>query len=248
MTQNIEFRTLKANEIEVRVNTINENGCSLLLYKDARADMSLLDETVGALNWQRKHEFKDGKLYCTVAIFNEEIGQWISKEDTGTESYTEKQKGEASDSFKRACVNWGIGRELYTAPFIWVNSKNLNMKPNGKSNKPTTNDKFAVIQIEYDENRVISKLVIKNITKNKVVFTLGENTEQQEEMQEQIMCDKCGKKVKAIKKADGTIVEPEKVKQGMFGMCYECWSEQNTKTQLEHELAGIELLGKQSTL
>lgn len=115
----LTFRDLRADEIDVRVGTVKEGkGVSLLLYKDARCDQIILDETVGAMNWQRKHSRDNAN--CTVEIWDEEKKQWVGKEDTGTESKTEAEKGLASDSFKRACFNWGIGRELYTAPFIWV--------------------------------------------------------------------------------------------------------------------------------
>jgi hypothetical protein len=152
----MEFRTLRADEIECRVATVTPKGCSLLLYKDARADMILLDETVGAENWQRSHELINGNLFCNVSIKID--GEWVTKQDVGTESYTEKEKGQASDSFKRACVNWGIGRELYTAPFIWVNSCTI-IEKNGK---PTTTDRFEVEFIEYDSNKNIIGLRICN--------------------------------------------------------------------------------------
>ena len=117
----MKFRKLRADEVEARVAQVKNNGFSLLLYKDARVDQNILDETVGAENWERKHEMIGGNLYCTVSIWNEARGAWVSKQDVGTESKTEAEKGQASDSFKRACFNWGIGRELYTAPFIWIN-------------------------------------------------------------------------------------------------------------------------------
>ena len=104
------FRLLEADEIDVRVAQVKENGLSLLLYKDARVDMNVLDDTVGAFNWKREHSRENAN--CIVSIWDAEKQQWISKEDTGTESQSEAQKGLASDSFKRACVNWGIGREL----------------------------------------------------------------------------------------------------------------------------------------
>lgn len=115
-----DFRLLKADEIDVRVSNITKDGSRgmFLLYKDARADMTILDECVGSLNWKREHT-RDN-MNCIVSIYDPEKKEWVSKEDTGTESYSEKEKGLASDSFKRACVNWGIGRELYTAPNIWV--------------------------------------------------------------------------------------------------------------------------------
>lgn len=161
------FRTLKADEIECRVSTVTEKGCSLLLYKDARADMILLDETVGTENWQRSHELINGNLFCNVSIKCD--GEWITKQDVGKESYTEAEKGQASDAFKRACVNWGIGRELYTAPFIWVSNCTIVQK-NGK---PTTYDKFRVEYIEYDKNRRIVGLRICN-AKNESVYELKE--------------------------------------------------------------------------
>ena len=111
----MKFRKLRADEVDCR---ISDKGLSLLLYKDARCDMNILDETVGPMNWQRSHSRDNAN--CTVSIYDTEKQIWVSKEDTGTESYTEKEKGLASDSFKRACFNWGIGRELYTAPFIWI--------------------------------------------------------------------------------------------------------------------------------
>ena len=98
----MEIRLLRADEIECRIGTISDKGLSLLLYKDARADMKILDETFGILGWKRTHQSIDGNLYCTVEIWNAEKKEWISKQDVGTVSYTEKEKGQASDSFKRA--------------------------------------------------------------------------------------------------------------------------------------------------
>ena len=109
----LKFRKLKADEIDCRVQQIKPNGLTLLLYKDARCDQNILDETVGAMNWQRHHNRDNAN--CIVSIWDSEKSQWVEKEDTGTESRTEKEKGLASDSFKRACFNWGIGRELYTS-------------------------------------------------------------------------------------------------------------------------------------
>ncbi len=114
------IRLLRADEIECRVSVINEKGLSLLLYKDARVDQKILDETFGAFGWKRSHQSIEGNLYCTVEILDKESGQWVAKQDVGTMNYSEKEKSQASDSFKRACFNWGIGRELYTAPFIWI--------------------------------------------------------------------------------------------------------------------------------
>ena len=166
----LNFRALKENEIEARIGQVKENGLTLLLYKDARVDMNLLDETVGATNWKREHTLKGDRLYCTVSIYDTEKKEWISKEDVGTESNTEKEKGQASDSFKRACVNWGIGRELYTSPFIWVKSTDCTIK--GASGKFKCFDKFEVEKILIDTNKTITALSIKNTTTGKRVFLM----------------------------------------------------------------------------
>lgn len=166
------FRDLKASEIDVRIATCSEKGVSLLLYKDARVDQDILDETVGAMNWQRKHTRDNAN--CIVEIWDKEKGQWIGKEDTGTESYTEKEKGLASDSFKRACFNWGIGRELYTSPFIWVGADKVEIYDTKRKDKNgntiySTRDKFHVCVIEITD-KVITGLAINN-QNNQRVFT-----------------------------------------------------------------------------
>jgi hypothetical protein len=155
MEKNI--RKLKASEIECRVGTINEKGCSLLLYKDARCDMRILDETFGAMNWKRSHEIIDGNLYCTVSVLSD-VGEWVSKQDVGVESFTEKEKGQASDSFKRACVNLGIGRELYTSPFIWVN--HADKEAYQKNGKYQTYQSYHVTEIGYNAEGEINALAI----------------------------------------------------------------------------------------
>lgn len=155
-----EIRTLRADEIECRVQQVKKNGCVLLIYKDARVDMRILDEVYGSENWQRTHEVINGNLFCNVEIWCDEKKQWIKKQDVGTESNTEKQKGEASDSFKRACFNVGIGRELYTAPFTWINlAENEVTESNGKFSLKF-GISFSVKEIEYNENKEITKLVI----------------------------------------------------------------------------------------
>ena len=149
-----KIRTLAANEIDCRVGMVSTRTqkVSILLYKNARVDMAILDELVGPENWQRDHKEIKGNLYCGVGI-NTAQG-WVWKWDCGTESNTEKEKGEASDSFKRACVNWGIGRELYTAPAIWIpcNEKEWN------GGKPFVD--FEVSRIEYNDKREIVALEI----------------------------------------------------------------------------------------
>lgn len=160
------FRDLREDEIEVRVAQAKENGVSLLLYKDARCDQNILDETVGPMNWQRYHGRENAN--CIVQIWDNEKEQWIGKEDTGTESNTEKEKGLASDSFKRACFNWGIGRELYTSPFIWVKAQDCTaLKQNNQ--RWQCFDSFEVQKIIIDKKRIVA-LAIKNTKTGRPCF------------------------------------------------------------------------------
>lgn len=159
----LTFRDLRADEIDCRIAMVKENGITLLLYKDARCDMNILDETVGAFNWQRTHSRDNAN--CTVSIYDEEKRQWVSKEDTGTESNTEAAKGLASDSFKRACFNWGIGRELYTAPFIWVPASACNIRNN------KCYDKFTVQDISIKDKK-ITGLTIYNENTRAIVYEM----------------------------------------------------------------------------
>jgi hypothetical protein len=172
----MNFRDLTADEIECRVQSVKQNGLVLLLYKNARCDMNILDETVSAENWQREHYECKGNLFCRVGIkcreavidcakntSEETRNEWVWKSDCGTESNTEAQKGEASDSFKRACFNWGIGRELYTAPFTWIPAEKCNIK-DGKCY-----DKFEVEKIIIENKRIMA-LAIWNTTKNVRAF------------------------------------------------------------------------------
>lgn len=150
------FRPVTADEIDVRVQNINNWKTTVLLYKDARVDQNILDETVGCYNWQK--EYSRDNQNCTVSIWDEQKGQWVSKEDTGTESNTEKEKGLASDSFKRACFCWGIGRELYTTPLVQIPTEFIDIKEsNGRKN---TYDKFFVqdIEVSVDENTGVKRI------------------------------------------------------------------------------------------
>ena len=174
------FRKLRADEIECRIGSVSKNGFTMLLYKDARCDMNILDETVGEFNWQRDHKEIKGVVYCGVGINGRGQSthdEWVWKWDAGAESYTEKEKGEASDSFKRACVNWGIGRELYTAPLIYIRAKT---EPQGKGY--ALSDKrdgygYKVAQIEYEGGR-ISKLIITKEGEQKFYFEADKFMEQ----------------------------------------------------------------------
>lgn len=160
------FRTLKADEVDARVGTCNQNGFSLLLYKDARCDQNILDEAVGPENWQRRHYEVKGNMFCSVGIYDDAKKDWIWKDDCGTESNTEKEKGEASDSFKRACFNWGIGRELYTSPFIYIKG---NTEQKGNRCVPTFRN-FKVLILETQDGK-ISKLQISG--DGEVIYEFG---------------------------------------------------------------------------
>ncbi len=169
--EDVSIRLLRAEEIECRIATINEKGLSLLLFKDARVDQKLLDETFTPFGWKRSHQVIDGNLYCTVEVWDREKNQWIGKQDVGTMSYTEKEKGQASDSFKRACFNWGIGRELYTAPFIWIPAERVNIQKKEREQKFYTYDRFHVWSISYDEEGKINAVMIVN-QKNEIVYSM----------------------------------------------------------------------------
>ena len=175
----MEFRTLKAEEIEVRVQQVTEKGAIALIYKDARADMNLLDES--KVKWKREHQLINNRLFCTVSIWDEEIKEWVSRQDVGVESNTEAAKGEASDSFKRACFNWGIGRELYSSPLIWIPANKMEVREAGKTpqgkTRYTTFDKFKVAKISYNTNREINGLAISNAKTNAVVFVYDNTKE-----------------------------------------------------------------------
>ena len=183
--EKLKFRTLNADEIECRVGTTTDKGVSLLMYKDARVDMRLLDEVVGCMNWKREHQLINGNLFCTVSIRDAETGEWVSKQDVGVESNTEKEKGQASDAFKRACFNWGIGRELYTCPFVWVNLDEKEWRIGGAGRKqPKT--KFTVKDIRYKDGKVSYLCIVDD--GDRVRYKFGETNEEQEAF-EAVMLD-----------------------------------------------------------
>lgn len=195
------FRTLEAREIECRVQQVKANGLVLLLYKDARCDQTVLDDTVGPYNWMRTHTRENAN--CIVSIWDKEKLSWVSKEDTGTESNTERQKGLASDSFKRACVNWGIGRELYTAPFIWIPSNRCEIK--SKDGKNVCYDRFKVSKIAYNDSREICYLVIVNAKNGNDVYSYGKGLENDPDV---LLCNRCGKEITETTSKSGNKLSP----------------------------------------
>ena len=178
-----KIRFLKSNEIEIRVVQILKNGYQLVLYKNSRCDKRILDEVYGPLRWKSEYSEIKGNLYCTISVWDEEIKQWISKQDCGTESNMEKAKGEATDAFKRAGTAWGIGRELYTKLFIWVQGGTQPLCDNSgkqivKNSKPQYEliNKYMqwhVSKIEVDEE--IEKIIGLEIEDDSgiVVFSFG---------------------------------------------------------------------------
>jgi len=230
-----KFRNLKPDEIDVRINQIASNYCTMLLYKDARCDMNILDETVGAENWKREHTRENAN--CIVSIYDSEKKEWVSKEDTGTESFSEAEKGLASDSFKRACVNWGIGRELYSSPNI-ITFPRQDMVAKGKDSEFFLNDKgkyttktyFYVELIDYDENDNISELIIRD-NKNNIRFTLLTKTKEKE----------LAKKVESMKKGILALEEKDnKFDREKFYKYFNATSEMNMTYKQVDE--AIELL------
>ena len=167
----LKFRSLRADEIEVKVKKVKETGIICLLYKNARTDMELLDETVGPANWRNDYREIKGNLYASISINLD--GQWIEKWDCGIESRADKEgnekKGEASDAFKRAGFRWGIGRALYTAPFVWIGKERCTIK-DGRCN-----DAFSVEKIVYSEDgKRITALAIHNDTLGKRCYVWQE--------------------------------------------------------------------------
>ncbi len=217
-----EIRTLRADEIECRIGQISKDGkgLSLLLYKDARCDMNILDETFGPLNWQWHHSRDNAN--CIISVWDDEKKLWIEKEDVGTEANMEAAKSIASDAMKRSCVNWGIGRELYTAPFIWISADKCTIT-NGRCY-----DSFDVSSIQYDEFRRISALEIVNEKTNEVVYRFqktAQNAKKRPQKKEELRpdpqsivepvyrCSDCGSALVWTKKKDGTDMSPTMIKE-----------------------------------
>ena len=166
MAQELKFRTLNANEIECRVGNVARDGTGffLLLYKNARVDQTILDETFGIYNWQCKYYQVKNTMVCSIGIYNEERKEWIWKDNGGDDDFTTEQvKAELSDSFKRAAFCIGVGRELYYSPKIYIKATEDN----------TTKARYSVQRIEYDKNKRITNLVIINDKTKEVVFLYG---------------------------------------------------------------------------
>ena len=168
--KNITFRDLRPDEIEVRVgNTIkdkqgNPTGFQLMLYKTARVDTTILDETFGIFGWKNNYYQVKNTMICSVSIWDEEKHEWVNKDNGGDDDFTMEQvKAECSDSMKRCCFNLGIGKKLYSASKIY-------MVVNINENNDPKKSRYQVDEIEYDDTS-ITKLVISNKKTKEVVIT-----------------------------------------------------------------------------
>lgn len=236
----IKFRPLRADEVDLRVDRYTQKGAWLLCYKDARCDMRILDETVGAENWQREHYECKGNLFCRVGI---RIGDdWVWKADCGTESYTEKEKGESSDSFKRACFCWGIGRELYTKINIFIPMK-TQKNDKGKYEPIENKDKFArfyTTEMEVHGERITYLLVSDD--SGKPVFSYGQPCEPQEDITE--TCEGCGHQIVPVRKRDGSmwsVREMSEYSQMRFEkkLCAECMKKASAEEKSNENKAAV---------
>ena len=240
----MDFRRLNADEIDVKVGSVTGSGYTLLLYKNARVDMAILDETVGAENWQRDHKEVKGNLYCGIGIWTDKFTDWVWKWDCGVESaFGDKEKGEASDSFKRAGFNWGIGRELYTSPLIFVDAE-TNYDESKKvykiadKNEQKRSQRMRVKDITYNEKGEIDRLIIVD---NKGIQVYPKTFEKQEECNEPLPWEDSKPKVEKPKSTYSGIQCEEctedisdkvaSYSKKMYGkiLCYNCQKHQKQK-------------------
>nr|DAV01085.1 MAG TPA: Rad52/22 family double-strand break repair protein [Caudoviricetes sp.] len=241
----VKFRTLRPDEIECRVKQITKDYLVILLYKNSRVDMDLLDETVGPMNWRRGHCRENAN--CIVSIYDTDKKEWVPKEDTGTESNTEAEKGLASDSFKRACVNWGIGRELYSAPRIRVRTSECKVEQ-GKNGKTVCRDSFTVSAIHYNDARKIDQLELTNNRTGNVVFRFPAAPKQPDKQPDKptppapppavVKCKDCGQPIKDVEWANGKKTSAEKmvnqtIQRYGVALCGDCYTLRRAKEQTD---------------
>lgn len=237
----VKFRTLRPDEIECRVKQITNDYLVILLYKNSRVDMDLMDETVGPMNWSRRHCRDNAN--CVVSIYDADKHEWVSKEDTGTESNTEAEKGLASDSFKRACVNWGIGRELYSAPRIYVKSTDCNVGQ-GRNGKSVCKDSFSVSRVNYNDARKIDQLELINNRTGKVVFCFPAAPKQPDKPTPPapppavVKCKDCEKPITDVTWANGTQTSAKTMVNKtiqIYGvpLCGDCYTMRRAKEKID---------------
>lgn len=229
------IRALRADEIECRIGAVTKNGVTLLLYKDARCDMTILDEVFTPFGWERRHELINGKEFCTVSI-KDDSGEWISKQDCGTESSTAKEKGESSDAFKRACVCWGIGRELYTKTFLFVRTETVCVDT--ARNKYEMKDKFQKFHVNrINIDKAAGKILNIEIAdkdgnivcswsdgKPSAHNDNGGRAAINKEADQFIMCRSCGREITGTITTKGKTLTAVEVSRRTNGLCGECFS------------------------
>ena len=176
--KDIKIRALRADEIECKVAQVIDGKVQLLLYKDARCDYRILDETFGTLGWSDCYSRIGDVLFCSIMVYDEDTGMWIQKQNCGVESaFGDKEKGEASDACKRACFNLGIGRELYTKIPIWINTETVPAGTKGdkkfyKLKNPFQSWYVSYIETDNEKEKIMYIEISDNKTKQ-VVFKWG---------------------------------------------------------------------------
>lgn len=237
----VDIPLLTADDIECRVQSVSKqrNGvfAKILLYKNARVDMRILDQLFGVTGWQRTHEVVNGNLFCNIDIWDSEKNCWIRKQDVGVESNTAKEKGEASDSFKRAGTNVGIGRELYTSPNIKIKLADEEFSTEEKNGREIFKVlpwiTFSVSHIGYNDRREINSLVIVD-NYDDTRFSAGEPFQNILDRakkagitviteEDKPHCSNCGAEIKGMKKKDGTLISAKEVSDNLGGLCKACW-------------------------
>lgn len=212
------FRNLKKDEIEARIGTMSKSGFSVLLYKTARTDARLFDETFGPLNWQCQYHVVNDNLFCAISVYDKENNQWVTKENVGTESNTEKEKGEASDALKRAGFTWGCGVELYTAPFIWFSTQGFSLPE-----KPRID--FDLQEYECSNDKVITHLKIVAKVKDSdgkyhdIPYLFGKAEKPKET---DLICEDCGKPITAHGSVPATTIVIGSRKAYGRALCWDC--------------------------
>lgn len=175
----MEFRELRPNEVECRIAMTKQNGVQLLIYKTARTDSTILDETVGPENWQCRFYEVNGATYCSIGIRAkrnarstvEPYDEWVWKDDAGAEGNIEKEKSTASSAFKRAGSKWGIGKSLYTAPFIWVPESACRIQ--SARGKYVCYDRFSVADMSVRDGKIAYLKIVNDSTSRRVCYEWG---------------------------------------------------------------------------
>lgn len=192
------FPALDAEDIEVKLNPgTQETGFEVVLYKSGTIDAIMLDRVFGPMGWKKSNETilrpdNTEKLTCTISVWNDKSGEWISKDGVGTNTDWEAEKGQETDAMKRAGFQWGIGRELkYHMPklfFPYDGCKSCFEYGEDAQNRPLfiTRDKFIVEQVIYDDEESVSRRIaaisIRNVTNNtRKMFDIREELQKQKD-------------------------------------------------------------------